>query len=78
MRCSAAAEMARAFSLKVRFKAVDATDLGSESAYRIGVHSRKNMQNLAQKLAPSPVPRQKGYMGWSKETLLRGREMGFS
>ena len=57
--------MARVNSLKTRFKDVDATDLGSEDAYIIGVLSRKNMQNSAKKLAPNPFPRQKGKKGLS-------------
>ena len=49
----------------MRLKAVDATDLGSKGAYGIGVLRRKNMQNLAKNLAPSPFPSQKGEMGRS-------------
>ena len=45
---------------------------------RVGVLPRKNMSNSAQKLAPSPFPRQKGEIGWSRDTPLKGREMGFS
>ena len=54
--------MAWAFSFNMRLKAVDATDLGSESAYAF---PEKNMQNSAKNLAPSLFSSQKGEMGWS-------------
>ena len=69
---------ARAFSLNLRLKAVDATDLGSKGLYGIGGFPKKNMQNSAKNIAPSQFPWQKDKTGWSWETPLRGREMGFS
>ena len=49
VRYAAAAQTARAFSLKVRLNAVDATDLGSKGAYGIGVLSRKKFAKFSQK-----------------------------
>ena len=43
-----------------------------------GGFPEKNMQNSAKNIAPSPFPRQKDETGRFWETLLRGREMGFS
>ena len=52
--------------------------LDPKAPTELGGFPEKNMQNLAKKLAPRPFPRRKGKMGWSQDTPLRGRKMGFS
>ena len=62
MQCSAAAKMAREFSINACLKAIDVTDLGSKGAYRIGVLSRKKYVRFSPK--PS-FPDKKGKSGSS-------------